>query len=63
MMLFFKETLLRLRVDELTFFRIAHIWCFGTDPDLSCDLVEYNKTKKLPPYADRYLEHIRQTHQ
>lgn len=60
-LLYFVETLQRLRTDEPTFFRMAHLWCFGTDPDLSVDVSEFRSNGRVPPYVQRYLDHIKVT--
>lgn len=65
MFLFFTETLNRLKVDDFTFFRISHVWSFGTDPDLSSDVCRHRDSLKqrtpwFPPYVERYLVHIKE---
>jgi hypothetical protein len=50
-----KEALERLRVDEATFFRLAHIYCFGSDPDLTSDVLRFKETGVVPQYVIRYL--------
>lgn len=50
----------RLNVDELTFFRMAHIYSFGTDPDLSTDVAQYKLHGIIPLYVGKYLQHIKE---
>ena len=59
MLLSLCETMARLKVDEQTFFRMAHIWSFGTDPDVSTDVCQFKLHGIVPPYVKRYLEHVR----
>lgn len=61
MLLYLVNTMDRLRVDERTFFRIAHIWCFGTDPDLGNDVQEFKLFGRIPKYVQRYLNHLKET--
>jgi len=56
MLLFFRNKLLQLNMEPLTFFRVAHVWAFGTDPDLHNDLAQYTLHGVLPPYVVRYLK-------
>lgn len=44
--------------DEQTFFRMAHIFLFGTDPDLSNDVAQYKLHAIIPVYVIRYLEQL-----
>lgn len=44
------------KTDEQTFFRLAHIYCFGTDPDLSNDVAQYRMHAIIPRYVVRYLD-------
>lgn len=60
MLLYLVNTLERLRTDDVTFFRIAHVWCFGTDPDLSVDVIAYRQAHIVPKYVQRYLDHIKE---
>jgi hypothetical protein len=56
MFLFFSYKLSQLKMDELTFFRVAHVWAFGTDPDLHDDLAQYLLHGILPKYVVNYLK-------
>lgn len=50
----------KLKVDERQFFRMAHIWCFGTDPDLGNDAMEFKLHGIIPKYVERYLNHLKE---
>jgi len=50
----------RLKVDELTFFRIAHVWSFGTDPDLHDDVAQYKLHAVIPKYVEKYVQNLQQ---
>lgn len=49
------------QTDELTFFRLAHIFFFGSDPDLSNDVAQYKIHAIIPNYVIRYIDHILET--
>ena len=51
-----RAKLLECHADVLTFFRCAHVWCFGTDPDLTKDVERYETSAIVPPYVERYLD-------
>lgn len=53
-----EDAMKRLRIDEHTFFRIAHQWAFGKMPDLHREVLEYKVCGIIPPYVTRYLSHI-----
>lgn len=55
-LLFLKNKMLQLRADELTMCRIAHIWAFGTDPDLTDDARLLRDHGVIPPYLRSYLK-------
>ena len=55
-----KETLERLRVDEHTFFRIAHQARFGHIPELKRDVLEYKVAGIVPVYVTWYLSQIKE---
>ena len=61
MLLYLVATMVRLKVDEQTFFRIAHVWAFGTDPDVSTDVAQFKLHAIVPPYVRKYLHHIRES--
>lgn len=46
----------KLRVDARKFFTIAHVYCFGTAPDLSGDVLLFNEKRLIPPYVVRFLK-------
>lgn len=58
MHLFLVNKMDQLKVDVLTFFRIAHVWAFGTDPDLSTDVAQYQLHAIIPRYVVNYLKSI-----
>ncbi len=51
-----RKKLSETRTDEQTFFRLAHIYCFGTDPDLSNDVAQFKLHAIIPRYVVRYLD-------
>jgi hypothetical protein len=53
-----RQKLDELRVDIYTFFRMAHIYCFGTDPDISTEVAQYTMHAIIPKYVQTYLNHI-----
>lgn len=56
------ETIHRLKVDEQTFFRIAHVWSFGTEPDNpTTDLCQWRLHGIVPPYVRKYVSYINET--
>ena len=55
-----QETLERLRIDERTFFRIAHQARFGHMPDLQRDVIEYKVAGIVPVYVTWYLNQIKE---
>ena len=58
MLLYLMNTMKRLNVDNLTFFRMAHIWSFGTDPVLSDDVAQFMLHGIIPKYVQSYLRHL-----
>lgn len=58
MHLFLVNKMDQLKVDVLTFFRIAHVWAFGTDPDLHDDVAQYQLHAVIPRYVVNYLKSI-----
>jgi hypothetical protein len=56
--LFLVNKLNQLKVDAQTFFRIAHVWAFGTDPDLSNDVAQYQLHAVIPRYVISYLKSL-----
>jgi hypothetical protein len=61
MLLYLVKTIEDLRVTDRQFFRLAHIWCFGTDPDLGNDVMEFKLHSIIPKYVERYLNHLKET--
>jgi len=51
-----RQKLDELRVDVYTFFRLAHIYSFGTDPDMSTEVAQYTMYAIIPKYVERYLD-------
>lgn len=51
-----RQKLDELRVDVYTFFRLAHIYCFGTDPDISTEVAQYTMHAIIPKYVEKYLD-------
>jgi hypothetical protein len=60
MILYLVETMRRLNVDTHTFFRMAHIRMFGTDPDLSNDVCQFHLHALVPKYVQAYLKLLQQ---
>lgn len=58
MLLFLCNKLKQLKVDELAFCRIAHVWAFGTDPDLTEDARRLRDHSVIPPYVQSYLKSL-----
>lgn len=56
MLLFLVNKMRQLKADELTFFRIAHVWAFGTDPDLHDDVAQFKLHGIVPVYVRNYLK-------
>lgn len=61
MLLYLIATCERLRVDDSTFFRLAHVWGFGTDPDLTGDVQLFRERGFIPYYVQKYLQHIKES--
>ena len=55
MHLYLVNTMNRLRVGTVTFFRICHVYCYGTDPQLHDAVAQYKLHGVIPPYVERYL--------
>lgn len=51
-----KRKLAELRTDEHSFFKAAHVFLFGTAPDLMMDVVAYRQGAIIPVYVQRYLD-------
>ena len=60
MLLYLVNTMHKLRIDERQMLRIAHVWCFGTDPDLGNDAMELKLYGRIPIYLERYLNHLKE---
>lgn len=50
-----------LRTDVKTFFRMAHVNQFGTDPDVQDDIGRYKIGGIIPVYVQRYLDTLEAT--
>ena len=61
MLLYLVAIMNRLKVDEQTFFRLAHVWSFGTDPDVSTDVAQFKLHAVVPHYVRKYVQHIKET--
>lgn len=61
MILYLVDKMEKLKVDERQMLRIAHVWCFGTDPDLGNDALELKLFGRIPIYLQRYLKHLQET--
>lgn len=48
----------RLGVNDSRFFRIAHVWAFGRDVDVHCDVLAFRVQQTIPPYVRKYLIHL-----
>lgn len=46
----------KLRVDARQFFTIAHVYCFGSSPDLTADVQLFREKRVIPPYVIRFLK-------
>jgi len=42
------------KLDEEMFFRLAHIFCFGSDANVTTDVVQFKMNAVVPPYALTY---------
>jgi hypothetical protein len=58
MVLAIRQTLLRLRLDSKTFFRMAHLKVFGRDVDCSGDALEFDNHAVVPRYVERYMAYL-----
>lgn len=56
MLLFLTNKMRQLNMDALTFFRVAHVWAFGTDPDLHDDVAQFLLHGVVPIYVRNYLK-------
>jgi len=61
MLLYLVAIMNRLKVDEQTFFRLAHVWSFGTDPDVSTDVAQFKLHAVVPHYVRKYVQHIKES--
>lgn len=56
MHLFLVNKMNELNVDELTFFRIAHVYLFATDPDMSNLVAQYKLHGIIPAHVVSYIK-------
>ena len=49
------EAMTRSKVDKQTFFRLAHIYCFGSDANVSTDVAQFKLHAIVPPFVLRYV--------
>ena len=61
MLLYFRNKLDELRIDDIRFFRIAHQWCFNRDVAYLNEVSEYRLHSILPKYVIRYIKHLQKT--
>lgn len=54
------EAMTRAKVDEQTFFRLAHIYCFGSDANVSTDVAQFKLHAIVPPFVLRYVRESKQ---
>jgi len=47
-----------LRIDVYTFFRVAHVHQFGTDPDMSNQVAQWKMHAVIPKFVCDYLDYI-----
>jgi hypothetical protein len=45
-----------LKVNERQFFTIAHVYCFGTSPELTADVTLFKEKGVIPIYVQRFLK-------
>lgn len=55
-----KRKLEETRTEVWTFFRIAHVYYFASDPDISNDVAQYRMHAILPIYVVNYLTMLRE---
>ena len=58
MLPFLAYTIHRLETNARQFFRLAHIWKFQRDADVSTDVKEYEERATIPPYVQEYIRNI-----
>lgn len=56
MLLYLKQKLNELNVEDVTFFRIAHIYQFGTNPDQWDSIAQFRLHGIIPRYVQNYLK-------
>ena len=61
MHLYLVNTMNRMNVDTLTFFRSAHQWAFGKDAHLHNEVAQYELNAVIPPFVRKYVMHIQET--
>ena len=60
MQMWLADYLVRWHIEVGTFFRAAYMWKWGKDIDVSKDVQEYNKHRRVPEYVQDYMKHIQQ---
>ena len=55
---YLNKKLAQLNIDEYKFFRLAHIWRFGKDPDMCLTVYKYRRTGVIPSFVIEYLEQM-----
>lgn len=53
-----RRKLEELRIDVHTFFRIAHVHEFGTDPDMSNQVAQWRMHAVIPRFVCDYLDSL-----
>ena len=56
MLLYLKAKLDELRVEDITFFRMAHLYQYGTDPDQWDAIAQYRMHAVIPSFVVNYLK-------
>ncbi len=56
MLLYLKAKLDELRVEDVTFFRMAHLYQYGRDVDVWNDIAQYRLHGIIPSFVVNYLK-------
>lgn len=49
------------KLEEEMFFRLAHIFCFGSDANVATDVAQFKMHAVVPPYALTYARVVLET--
>lgn len=63
MLLYLRNKLDELRIDDIRFFRVAHQWCFNRDVACWNEVSQYRLHGILPKYVVRYLKELQKNEQ